>query len=94
MQIFVSNKGYVCVSAMKSVSEFPKYLNMFGKEFGVSDAIKTTIYSILRIIADSNKCQKSKEVRQCCHKIGTTPRILERSTQWTNRAEIYIGLLK
>ena len=39
MQIFVSDKGYVFIAAMKSVSEFPKALKMFAKEVGVPEAI-------------------------------------------------------
>ena len=46
------------------------------------------------IISDSHKCHKSKEVEQLCHKIGTTLRVLEGSTQWDNRAELYVGLFK
>ena len=46
------------------------------------------------IISNSHKCYKSKEVRQFCHKIGTTLRVLEGSTQWANRAELYVGLFK
>ena len=56
MQIFVSDKGYVFIAAMKSVCEFPKALKMFAKEVGA-------------IISDSQKCHKSKEVREFCHKI-------------------------
>ena len=67
MQIFVSDMGYVYVAAMKSVSEFTKALKMFAKEVGLPDAI----------IADSHKCNKSKEVKNICHKIGITLRILE-----------------
>ena len=52
MKICVSDKGYVFIAAMKSVSEFPKALKMFAKEVGVPEAI----------IADSHKCHKSKEV--------------------------------
>ena len=84
MQIFVSDKGYVFIAVMKSVSEFPKALKMFAKEVGVPEAI----------IADSHKCHKSKEVRQFFHKIGTTLRVLKGSTQWANRAELYVGLFK
>ena len=29
-----------------------------------------------------------------CHKIGTNLQILEESTQWANRAKLYIGLIK
>ena len=69
---------------MKSVSEFTKALKMFAKEVGLPEAI----------IADSHKCHNSKEVRQFCHKNGTTLRVLEGSTQWANRAEFYVGLFK
>ena len=84
MQIFVSDKGYVYVVPMDSPKEFPKALKMFAKEVGVPEAI----------IADSHRSNKSKEVKQFCHKIGTTLRILEGSTQWANRAELYVGLFK
>ena len=84
MQIFVSDKGYIFIVAMKSVSEFPKALKMFAKEVGVPEAI----------ISDSQKCHKSKKVRQFYHKIRTTLRVLEGWTQWDNRAELYVGLFK
>ena len=84
MQIFVSDKGYVFVVPMKSVKEFPKALKLFAKEVGVPELI----------IADSHRSQKSKEVRDFCHQVGTTLRILEGSTQWANRAELYVGLMK
>ena len=52
MQVFVSDKGYVVIAAMKSVIEFPKALKNFAKEVEVPEAI----------IADSHKFHKSKEV--------------------------------
>ena len=52
MQIFVSDKGYVFIAAVKSVSEIPKALKKIANEVGVLEAI----------IADSHKCHKSKEV--------------------------------
>ena len=60
MQIFVSDKGYVFIATMKSVSEFPKALKMFAEEVVVLESI----------ISDSHKFHKLKEVRQFCHKIG------------------------
>ena len=69
---------------MKKTSEFPMALKLFAKEVGVPEAI----------IVDPHQAQKSNEVRQFCHKIGTTLRILEESTQHANRAELYIGLIK
>ena len=60
MKIFVLDKGYVFIAAMRSVSKFPKALKMFAEEVGVLEAI----------IVDSHKCHHSKEVQQFCHKIG------------------------
>ena len=84
MQFFVSDKGYVFIVPMKSASKFPKSLRMFAKELGVP----------LYLISDTHPSQKSKEVRQFCHNIGTTLRLLENSTKWANRSELYIGLFK
>ena len=71
MQIFFSDKVYVSIAAMKSVSEFPKSLIFFAKEVGLPEAI----------ISNSHKCHKLKEVRKFCHKIGPTLRVLEGLTQ-------------
>ena len=84
MQLFVSDKGYVFVVQMHSASEFPNDLRLFTKEVGVP----------MYLISNLHPSQKSKEVRQFCHKIGTTLRLLEESTQWANQSEIYIGLFK
>ena len=43
---------------------------------------------------DPHPIQKSKEVRHFFHNIGTTLCLLEESTQWANRSELYIGLFK
>ena len=84
MQLFVSDKGFLFVVPMESVREFPSALKMFAKEVGVPSYL----------IADPHKVHKSNAVKQFCHEIGTTLRLLEESTQWANRAELYIGLLK
>ena len=84
MQLFVSDKGYVKVYPMTSVKEFPAALRMFAKEVGAPEVL----------VADPHMNQKSREVKDFCNKIGTTLRILEQSTQFANRAELYIGLLK
>ena len=84
MQIFVSDKGFVYVVPMKSKGEFPEALKMFSKEIGVPTAL----------IVDPAGEQTSQEVRKFCHQIGTTLRTLEENTQWANRAELYIGLMK
>ena len=33
-------------------------------------------------------------MRNFCHDIGTTLRLLERGTPWANKAELYIGIMK
>ena len=76
--------GYIYVTAMKSVIEFSKALKLFAEEVGVPEAI----------IVDSHKCNKSKEVKLFCHKIGTTISILEGYKHWANRSELYVGLFE
>ena len=84
MQLFVTDKGFVHVIPMKTKSEVPMALKMFAKDIGAPDAI----------ICDAAKEQISKEVRDFCHRIGTSLRVLEEGTPWANRAELYIGLIK
>ena len=38
--------------------------------------------------------QMSSEVKKSCNDIGTTLRALEQGTPWSNKAELYIGLIK
>ena len=83
-QLFVSDKGYMAFYPMKSKSEFPEALELFCKEIGVP----------VSLVVDPSGEQTSKTVRRYCHQVGTTLRLLEESTQWANRAELYIGLLK
>ena len=84
MQIFVSDKGFVKVYGMKSLTEIPAAIRLFAKEVGAPNCF----------VCDPHANQKSKEVREFCHKIGSTLRLLEERTQHANRAELYIGLLK
>ena len=84
MQLFVSDKGYIAVYPMESKSDFLDCLHLFCKEVGVP----------VSLVVDPSGEQTSRLVRRFCNQIGTTLRILEESTQWANRAELYIGLLK
>ena len=84
MQIFVSDKGFVRVYGMTSVTQIPQAMKLFAKEVGTPNCF----------VYDPHANQKSKEVRDFCHSIGITLRILEERTQHANRAELYIGLLK
>ncbi len=83
-QVFVSDKGFVAVYPMRKASNFEDALKLFCKEVGVP----------LTLIADPHPSQKSNSVRRFCDQTGMTLRLLEKSTQWANRAELYIGLLK
>lgn len=84
MQLFVTDKGFVYVIAMKSKKDVPKAMKAFAKEVGAPDAI----------ICDAAREQISQEVRTFCSKIGTALRVLEKDTPWANRAELYIGIIK
>ena len=84
MQIFVSDKGFVKVYPMKSLTEYPSVLRKFAKEVGAPYIL----------VADPHKSHASKEVIDFCNKIGTTLRLLEQKTQRGNRAELYVGLMK
>ena len=84
MLIFVSDKGFVKVYPMKSLTEYPSALRKFAKEVGAPDIL----------VADPQKSHASKEVMYFCNKIGTTLRLLEQKTQWANCAELYVGLMK
>ena len=46
------------------------------------------------IICNSSKEQKSVDLKRFLHKIDTTLRILEEDTPWSNKYELYIGILK
>ncbi len=83
-QIFVSDKGFVAIYPMKSKSEFPDALHLFCKEIGVP----------VDLIVDPSGEQTSAKVKRFCNQVGTTLRVLEESTQWANRAELYVGLFK
>ena len=69
---------------MKSQSEFQTALHWFFKQIGVPTSL----------IVDGHKAQNSNEVRRFCNQVGTTLKILEVTTPWANRAELYINLLK
>ena len=84
VQIFVSDKGFVAIYPMKSKGEFLDALKLFCKEVGVP----------LTMVMDPSGEQVSSAVRAFCHKVGTTYKFLQESTQWANRAELYVGLFK
>ena len=83
-QMSVSDKGFVAIYPMKSKGDFKDSLHLFCKEVGVP----------VDLVVNPSGERTSKEVTKFCHQVGTTLRILEESTQWANRAELYIGIFK
>ena len=69
---------------MKRKSKVSQAIKQFANEIGVPTSI----------IADMAGEQIPQEVRKFCNNIGTTLRALEEGTPWSNKAELYVGLLK
>jgi len=69
---------------MEKKSDFRDCLHQFCKEAGVPEIL----------VVDPSGEQTSKAVRRFCNQVGTTLRLLEENTQWANRAELHVGLLK
>lgn len=84
MQIFVSDKGFIAVYPMKAKSQFQDCLKLFCKEVGIPHTL----------VVDKSGEQTSQAVKKFTQQVGTTLRVLEESTQWANRAELYVGLMK
>ena len=83
-QLFVTDKRSTYVVPMKRKSEVLLAIKKFAKEIGVPDSF----------VADMSGEQMSSEVKKFCNDIGTTLRALEEGTPWSNKAELYIGLMK
>ena len=83
-QLFVTDKGYVCLIPMRKEADANHAYRQFFKRVGVPEAI----------ICDGAKAQVQGETRKLCNNVGTTIRQLERDTPWSNRAELYVGLIK
>ena len=69
-QLFVMDKGFICVVPMKRKSEDLLAIKQFAKEVGAPDAI----------VSDMAKEQVSQEVHNFCNTIGTMLRALEEGT--------------
>ena len=83
-QLFVTDKGFLYIIPMRRKSEVLQVIKQFAKEIGAPTLI----------IADMSGEQMSHDIRKFCNDIGTTLRALEEGTPWSNKAELYIGLLK
>ena len=69
---------------MKKKSEVLLAIKQFAKVIGAPDSF----------VADMSGEQMSSEVKKFCNDIGTTLRSLEEGTPWSNKTELYIGLIK
>ncbi|EJK62678.1 hypothetical protein THAOC_16700 [Thalassiosira oceanica] len=84
VQLFVSDTGFIYIFFMHEQKDYLDALKAFSKEVGAPDTL----------VCDPHPTQTKKEVRKHCSQIGTTLKILEARTQWADRAELYIGLVK
>ena len=83
-QLFITDKGFIYVIPMRRKSEVLQVIMQFAKEIGGPASI----------IADMASEQMSQVFRKFCNDIGTTLQALEEGTPGSNKAELYIGLLK
>jgi hypothetical protein len=83
-QVFFSDVDYMAVYPMKKESEYPLALKLFAKEVGAPNIL----------VCDGSKTQNQRDVKTFLTQIGTTLKTLEAETQWANRAELGVGLIK
>ena len=83
-QLFVTDKGFVYVVPMRIEFQVLQAVKQFATEIGAPDAI----------ISDASKAQTSADTKKFCTDIGTTMRTLEENTPWSNKAKLYIGIIK
>ena len=83
-QIYVSDKAFLAAYPMRDTKSYINSLKQFAKDVGAPETL----------VCDAHPTQKKRDVRDFLMQIGTTLRVLEANTQWANRAELYIGLLK
>jgi hypothetical protein len=83
-QVFVSDNDFLALYPMRQESEYPLALKQFAKEVGAPDVL----------VCDGSKTQNQREVKLLSTQMGTTLKKLEAETQWANRAELAVGILK
>ncbi len=69
---------------MQQESEYTLALKQFAKEVGAPDVL----------VCDCSKTQNQRKVKLLCTQMGTTLKTLEAESQWANRAELAVGILK
>ncbi len=83
-QIFVSDKNFVALYPMRDMKSYIFALKEFAKDIGAPEVL----------VCDSYPTEKQHAVKEFLVQISTTLRVLEANTQWANRAELYISLMK
>ena len=78
-QIFVTDKSLVHVEPLRKRSDLIRALKSFAKEIGVPEAT----------IVDGALEDNSSEVKKFCDQVGTSLRMLEKGTPWSNLAEMH-----
>ena len=84
MQLFVSDKGFICMVPVKSRKGFIYVFKEFCKEVGVP----------LDSIMDPAGEQTSGDVKKFAANVACNLKVLEEHTQHANLAELYIGIMK
>lgn len=86
VQVYVSDKGFIFIYFMTGTNqkEYLQALRAFCREVGVPNTL----------VCDPHPTQHSREVKNYLAEVGTRLKVLERSTQWADLAERFIGLLK
>lgn len=86
VQVYVSDKGFIFIHFMTGINqkEYLQALKAFCREVGVPDTL----------VCDPHPTQHSRDVKNYLAEVGTRLKVLERSTQWADLAERFIGLLK
>ena len=69
---------------MCNKSEVMQAVKLFAKEVVAPDSI----------ISDMSGEQTSKDLRKLCVEISITLKFFEQGTPWSNKAKLYIGLVK
>ena len=81
---FRFGKGFDAIYPIQHQRDYFLALRSFAKEVGAPEVL----------VCNPHPTQMQQKVKEFCTQIRTTLRILEARTQWANRAELYVGLIK
>ena len=84
VQLFVSDTSYMYAVLMKTLEDVPEAVSRFLRDVGAPNVL----------IGDAHSSHQSLSVKRLLGRAGTKLRLLEEGTPWSNKAELYIGLLK